>query len=153
MYGKAMGLPIITNTEPRSLSYFKYAKNAMKVGDLNPNYSAVQMPYHPYHLPSNTDPLYKSQELLNNPNLGKHPYLNTYPLPPIGRNKENNLKEIKSGEIVDFPDETYIPLSQFVDYKNKKEMEIKINKEKEKAKEVEQLFSFEASVSYLNFSL
>ena len=134
-----MGLPIITNTEPRSLSYFKYAKNAMKVGDLNPNYSAVQMPYHPYHLPSNTDPLYKSQELLNNPNLGKHPYLNTYPLPPIGRNKENNLKEIKSGEIVDFPDETYIPLSQFVDYKNKKEMEIKINKEKEKAKEEEKL--------------
>ena len=139
MYGKAIGLPIITNTEPRSLSYFKYAKNAMKVGDLNPNYSAVQMPYHPYHLPSNTDPLYKSQELLNNPNLGKHPYLNTYPLPPIGRNKENNLKEIKSGEIVDFPDETYIPLSQFVDYKNKKEMEIKINKEKEKAKEEEKL--------------
>ena len=95
-----MGLPIITNTEPRSLSYFKYAKNAMKVGDLNPNYSAVQMPYHPYHLPSNTDPLYKSQQLLNNPNVGEHPYLNTYPLPPIGKNKENNLKAIKSGELV-----------------------------------------------------
>ena len=134
-----MGLPIITNTEPRSLSYFKYARNAMKTGDLNPNYSAVQMPYHPYHLPSNTDPLYKSQQLLNNPNLGQHPYLNTYPLPPIGKNKENNLKEIKSGELVDFPDETYIPLSQFVDYKNKKEMEIKIKKEKDKAKEEEKL--------------
>ena len=139
MYGKTMGLPIITNNEPRSLSYFKYAKNAMKVGDLNPNYSAVQMPYHPYHLPSNTDPLYKSQQLLTNPNLGQHPYLNTYPLPPIGKNQENNLKEIKSGELVDFPDQTYIPLNQFVDYKNKKEMEIKINKEKEKAKEEEKL--------------
>ena len=139
MYGKTMGLPIINNTEPRSLSYFKYAKNAMKVGDLNPNYSAIQMPYHPYHLPSNTDPLYKSQQLLSNPNLGQHPYLNTYPLPPIGKNKENNIKEIKSGELVDFPDETYIPLSHFVDYKNKKELEIKINKEKEKAKEEEKL--------------
>ena len=134
-----MGLPIITNTEPRSLSYFKYAKNAMKVGDLNPNYSAIQIPYHPYHLPSNTDPLYKSQQLLSNPNLGQHPYLNTYPLPPIGKNKENNIREIKSGELVDFPDETYIPLKHFVDYKNKKEMEIKINKEKEKAKEEEKL--------------
>ena len=134
-----MGLPIITNPEPRSLSYFKYAKNAMKVGDMNPNYSAVQMPYHPYHLPSNTDPLYKSQQLLNNPNVGQHPYLNTYPLPPIGKNKENNLKGIKSGELVDFPDETYIPLSQFVNYRNKKEMEIKMNKEKEKAKEEEKL--------------
>ena len=139
MYGKTMGLPIITNNEPRSLSYFKYAKNAMKVGDLNPNYSAVQMPYHPYHLPSNTDPLYKSQQLLTNPNLGQHPYLNTYPLPPIGKNRENNMKEIKSGELVDFPDQTYIPLNQFVDYKNKKEMEIKIQKEKEKAKEEEKL--------------
>ena len=139
MYGRTMGLPIITNTEPRSLSYFKYAKNAMKVGDLNPNYSAVQMPYHPYHLPSNTDALYKSQQLLNNPNLGQHPYLNTYPLPPIGKNKENNLKEIKSGELVDFPDETYIPLNQFVDYKNKKEMEIKLKKERDKAKEEEKL--------------
>ena len=134
-----MGLPIITNPEPRSLSYFKYAKNAMKVGDMNPNYSAVQMPYHPYHLPSNTDPLYKSQQLLNNPNVGQHPYLNTYPLPPIGKNKENNIKGIKSGELVDFPDETYIPLSQFVNYRNKKEMEIKMNKEKEKAKEEEKL--------------
>ena len=134
-----MGLPIITNPEPRSLSYFKYAKNAMKVGDMNPIYSGVQMPYHPYHLPSNTDPLYKSQQLLNNPNVGEHPYLNTYPLPPIGKNKENNLKAIKSGELVDFPDETYIPLSQFVNYRNKKEMEIKMNKEKEKAKEEEKL--------------
>ena len=139
MNGRNMGLPIITNPEPRSLSYFKYAKNAMKVGDMNPNYSAVQMPYHPYHLPSNTDPLYKSQQLLNNPNVGQHPYLNTYPLPPIGKNKENNLKGIKSGELVDFPDETYIPLSQFVNYRNKKEMEIKMNKEKEKAKEEEKL--------------
>ena len=139
MYGKPVGLPIITNTEPRSLSYFKYAKNAMKVGDLNPNYTAVQMPYHPYHLPSNTDPLYKSQQLLTNPNLGQHPYLNAYPLPPINRNKDNNIKEIKSGELVDFPDETYIPLSQFVDYKNKKEMEIKMSKEKEKAKEEEKI--------------
>ena len=134
-----MGLPIITNTEPRSLSYFKYAKNAMKVGDLNPNYSAVQMPYHPYHLPSNTDPLYKSQQLLNNPNLGQHPYLNSYPLPPINKKGENNIKTIKSGELVDFPDETYIPLSQFVNYRNKKEMEIKMNKEKEKEKEEEKL--------------
>ena len=139
MYGKPVGLPIITNTEPRSLSYFKYAKNAMKVGDLNPNYTAVQMPYHPYHLPSNTDPLYKSQQLLTNPNLGQHPYLNAYPLPPINRNKDSNIKEIKSGELVDFPDETYIPLSQFVDYKNKKEMEIKMSKEKEKAKEEEKI--------------
>ena len=88
MNGRTMGLPIITNPEPRSLSYFKYAKNAMKVGDMNPIYSGVQMPYHPYHLPSNTDPLYKSQQLLNNPNVGEHPYLNTYPLPPIGKNKE-----------------------------------------------------------------
>ena len=139
MYGKPVGLPIITNTEPRSLSYFKYAKNAMKVGDFNPNYSAVQMPYHPYHLPSNTDPLYKSQQLLSNPNLGQHPYLNSYPLPPIGKNRENNLKEIKSGELVDFPDETYIPLTQFVDYKNKKEMEIKLSKEQQKAKEEEKI--------------
>ena len=139
MYGKTMGLPIITNTEPRSLSYFKYAKNAMKVGDLNPNYSAVQMPYHPYHLPSNTDPLYKSQQLLNNPNLGQHPYLNSYPLPPINKKGENNIKTIKSGELVDFPDETYIPLSQFVDYKNKKEMEIKLTKQQQKAKEEEKI--------------
>ena len=140
MYGKNInvGLPLITNTEPRSLSYFKYAKNSMRVGDFNPNYSGVQMPYHPYHEPSQIDPLYKSQDvLLNNINLGKHPYLNSYPLPPIHKNKENPIKEIRSGELVDFPDETYIPLSKFVDYKNKKELEIKINKEKEKAKEEE----------------
>ena len=31
------------------------------------------------------------------------------------------MKEIKSGELVDFPDETYIPLSQFVDYKNNRQ--------------------------------
>ena len=136
------GLPIISNTnistEPKSLSYFKYAKNAMRVGDLNPNYSAVQMPYHPYHQPSTIDPLYKSQDvLLDNVNLGKHPYLNSYPLPPIYKNKEAPIKELKSGELVDFPDETYIPLSKFVDYKNKKELEIKLTKEKEKAKEEE----------------
>ena len=133
-----VGLPIITNTEPRSLSYFKYAKNAMRAGDLNPNYSAVQMPYHPYHQPSSIDPLYKSQDvLLNNIALGQHPYLNSYPLPPIRKNKEKPIKELKSGELVDFPDETYIPLSKFVDYKNKKELEIKMTKEKEKAKEEE----------------
>jgi len=33
--------------------------------------------------------------------------------------------DIRTGELVDFPDETYIPLSQFVNYRNKKEMEIK----------------------------
>ena len=140
MYGNnniKIGLPIITNTEPKSLSYFKYAKNSMRVGDLNPNYSGVQMPYHPYHQPSQIDPMYKSQDvLLNQVNLGQHPYLNSYPLPPI-KKKENPIKELKSGELVDFPDETYIPLSKFVDYKNKKELEIKKNKEKEKIKEEE----------------
>ena len=141
MYGNNnninIGLPVISNTEPKSLSYFKYAKNAMRVGDLNPNYSAVQMPYHPYHQPSQIDPLYKSQDMfLEKTNLGQHPYLNSYPLPPI-RKKQEPLKEIKSGELVDFPDETYIPLSKFVDYKNKKELEIKMTKEKEKAKEEE----------------
>ena len=133
-----VGLPLIANTEPRSLSYFKYAKNSMKVGDLNPNYSAVQIPYHPYHQPSSIDPLYRSQDvLLDNINLGKHPYLNSYPLPPIKKNKEAPIKELKSGELVDFPDETYIPLSKFVDYKNKKELELKMTKEKQKAKEEE----------------
>ena len=133
-----VGLPLITNTEPRSLSYFKYAKNSMKVGDLNPNYSAVQIPYHPYHQPSSIDPLYRSQDvLLDNINLGKHPYLNSYPLPPIKKNKETPIKELKSGELVYFPDETYIPLSKFVDYKNKKELELKMTKEKQKAKEEE----------------
>ena len=140
MYGNKInvGLPIVTNTEPRSLSYFKYAKNAMKAGDLNPNYSAVQMPYHPYHQPSTIDPLYRSQDvLLDKINLGKHPYLNSYPLPPIRKNKEPPIKELKTGELVDFPDETYIPLSKFVDYKNKKELELKMTKEKQKAKEEE----------------
>ena len=138
MYGKNIGLPLIPNTEPQSLSYFKYAKNSMKVGDLNPNYSGVQMPYHPYHLPSQVEPMYKSQDMLyNNQNLGKHPYLNSYPLPPIYKNNDNTLKEIRSGELVDFPDETYIPLSKFVDYKNKKELEIKMDKERQKAKEEE----------------
>ena len=89
-----MGLPIITNPEPRSLSYFKYAKNAMKVGDMNPIYSGVQMPYHPYHLPSNTDPLYKSQQLLNNPNVGEHPYLNTYPLPTVSNVAPTDIAKV-----------------------------------------------------------
>ena len=140
MYGNKInvGIPLATNTEPRSLSYFKYAKNAMKAGDLNPNYSAVQMPYHPYHQPSTIDPLYRSQDvLLDKINLGKHPYLNSYPLPPIRKNKEPPIKELKTGELVDFPDETYIPLSKFVDYKNKKELELKMTKEKQKAKEEE----------------
>jgi len=139
MNGKNIGLPLITtNTEPQSLSYFKYAKNSMRVGDMNPNYSGVQMPYHPYHLPSQVEPMYKSQDVLyNGQNLGKHPFLNSYPLPPIYKNKENPIKEIRSGELVDFPDETYIPLSKFVDYKNKKELEIKMDKERQKAKEEE----------------
>ena len=140
MYGNNInvGLPVISNTEPKSLSYFKYAKNAMRVGDMNPNYSGIQMPYHPYHQPSSIDPLYKSQDLLlDKVNLGQHPYLNSYPLPPIKKKKENPLKELKSGELVDFPDETYIPLSKFVEYKNKKDLEIKMTKEKEKAKEEE----------------
>ena len=139
MNGKSIGLPLITtNTEPQSLSYFKYAKNSMRVGDMNPNYSGVQMPYHPYHLPSQVEPMYKSQDVLyNGQNLGKHPFLNSYPLPPIYKNKENPIKEIRSGELVDFPDETYIPLSKFVDYKNKKELEIKMDKERQKAKEEE----------------
>ena len=139
MNGKNIGLPLITtNTEPQSLSYFKYAKNSMRVGDMNPNYAGVQMPYHPYHLPSQVEPMYKSQDVLYyDQNLGKHPFLNSYPLPPIYKNKENPIKEIRSGELVDFPDETYIPLSKFVDYKNKKELEIKMDKERQKAKEEE----------------
>ena len=139
------GLPIIannnTNTEPKSLSYFKYAKSAMKVGDFNPNYNYLGMPtgYHPYHQPTSFDPLYKSQDtlLFDNTNLGKHPFLNSYPLPPINKSREVPIKELKSGELVDFPDETFIPLSKFIDYKTKKEFEIKMNKEKEKAKEEE----------------
>ena len=96
------------------------------------------MPYHPYHQPSTIDPLYRSQDvLLDKINLGKHPYLNSYPLPPIRKNKEPPIKELKTGELVDFPDETYIPLSKFVDYKNKKELELKMTKEKQKAKEEE----------------
>ena len=90
MYGNNIkqGLPIIANTEPKSLSYIKYAINAMIVGDLNPNYSGVQMPYYPYHQPSQIDPMYKSQDIyLNNVNLGQHPYLNSYPLPQIKKKK------------------------------------------------------------------
>ena len=141
MYGNNninIGLPVITNTEPKSLSYFKYAKNAMRVGDLNPNYSAVQMPFHPYHQPSQIDPMYKSQDMyLEKGNLGQHPYLNSYPLPPIRKKQDNLLKEIKSGELVDFPDETYVPLNKVVELKNKKDLEIKMIKEKEKAKQEE----------------
>lgn len=74
------------------------------------------MSYHPYHLPSNTDPLYKIQQLLTNPNVGQDPYLNAYPLPYINLNN-NNIKEIKKGE---YYIKRYFILTIYIIYINRK---------------------------------
>ena len=141
MYGNQITLPLINNpnpnqnlqTEPKSLSYFRFARDSMKNGDLNPSYSLlVSQPYHPYHNPSQMDINYNNQSLET---LGQHPYLNSYPLPKIKNN--DHTTNIKSGELVDFPDETYIPLKKFNQYKDKVNLEINLMNERERAKSAE----------------
>ena len=141
MYGNQITLPLINNpnqnqniqTEPKSLSYFRFARDSMKNGDLNPSYSLlVSQPYHPYHNPSQMDINYNNQSLET---LGQHPYLNSYPLPKIKNNDPTT--NIKSGELVDFPDETYIPLKKFNQYKDKVNLEINLMNERERAKSAE----------------
>ncbi len=106
-----------------SYNYFKYAKNQMKMGDLNPNYNNPTS-YHPYQIPHQIDldptpfnKLFQRENMVYNRINDNKNHSMSYSLPQLQTFNNNSIKEIREGEIVNFPDESYIPLSKFENIK------------------------------------
>ena len=117
-------IPSTTNPKTsESYNYFKYAKNQMQMGDLNPNYKNPPS-YHPYQIPSQTDldptpfnKLFQRENMIYNRINNDTNKSISYSLPQLQSFNNNKIKEIREGEIVNFPDESYIPLSKFENIK------------------------------------
>ena len=123
-----------------SYNYFKYAKDQMKNGDLNPLYIKTNpnpniIPYHPYHAPHQMDldpkpfkSLLEREQTVYNRINDNVQTATSYSLPGINHLKGNSI-DIREGEIVNFPDESYIPLSKFSSiqelFKQKKKKDIR----------------------------
>ena len=117
-------IPSTTNPKTsESYNYFKYAKNQMKMGDLNPNYNNPTS-YHPYQIPHQIDldptpfnKLFQRENMVYNRINDNKNHSMSYSLPQLQTFDNNSIKEIREGEIVNFPDESYIPLSKFENIK------------------------------------
>ena len=93
------------------------------MGDLNPNYNNPTS-YHPYQIPHQIDldptpfnKLFQRENMVYNRINDNKNHSMSYSLPQLQTFNNNSIKEIREGEIVNFPDESYIPLSKFENIK------------------------------------